>query len=260
MSIEFFIALRYLKARRRGVFTLLTTFIAVGGITLGVAALIITLAVMTGFQRDIREKILGIQPHIMITKESSIPFTEYAGVGKEIAKNKNVKAVSPYVMSQAILRHGQLSQGVLLKGIDYESEDRVVDISGIIVSRKEKMSLGDNEILLGTELAHNLSARNGDEVIVMSQGQMAMVPRMEKFKVKKLFHCGMYEFDSNLAFISLGAAEKLFQMGSAASGLDVSVKNWEKADMVEKELQEEISYPYWVPFLVQDEQKLIRGA
>jgi len=246
MNLEVFMAMRYLKARRRGVFTLLTTFIAVGGITLGVAALIITLAVMTGFQRDIREKILGVQPHIVITKEGAMPFGEYSRIEKEVRENPSVTAVSPFVMNQAILRYGQLSTGVVLKGIDYKGENALVNISKSLVARPQEFELGPGDILIGTELAHNLMATRGDEIIVMTQGQLVMVPRMEKFKVKSLFRCGMYEYDSNLAYVSLEAAQKLFQMEGSVTGLGVSVKNWEAAERVEKEIQARISYPYWV--------------
>ena len=246
MSLEFFIALRYQNARRRGVFTLLTTCIAVGGITLGVAALIITLSVMTGFQRDIREKILGIQPHIVITKENGIPFGDYVKISHQARENKSVTAVAPFVMNQAILRYGQVSTGVVLKGIDYKQEDALVGISKILVNRAGNFEMGNNDILIGTELAHSLMVTSGDELIVMTQGQLALVPRMEKFRIKALFHCGMYEYDANLAYVTLEAAQKLFQSEGAVTGLGVSVKNWEKADAVEKQLQETISYPYWI--------------
>ncbi|MCX5781439.1 MAG: ABC transporter permease [Elusimicrobia bacterium] len=246
MSVEFFIAWRYLKARRKGVFTLLTTIIAVGGITLGVAALIITIAVMTGFQKDIREKILGIQPHLIVTKESNMEFSEYPQIEKEIKRNKLVTAAAPFVMGQAILRHRNFTTGIVLKGIDFKKEDLIVNLSRILVKSEKNFNIGENEILVGNELARNLSVMPGDEIILMSQGQIAMIPRMEKFRVKQLFHSGMYEYDSNLAFISLQTAQKLFQLKNSISGIGVSVKNWENADVIEREIQEYVAYPYWV--------------
>jgi lipoprotein-releasing system permease protein len=97
MPVEFFIAIRYLKARRKGLFSLITSFIAVGGTTLGVAALVITLAVMSGFQNDIRDKILGIQPHISITRIDGSPFTDYSSVIDRLKKDKAVRNCSPFI-------------------------------------------------------------------------------------------------------------------------------------------------------------------
>ena len=244
MPLELFIAFRYLKARRRGVFTLITTIIAVGGITLGVAALIITLAVMSGFHRDIREKILGLQPHIIALKEDGSSFLEYEFIMDRIKQNQAVLNVSPFVYGQIILRSNVGSSGAVLKGVDWQKENKLVGIDKKLVDTVSIKNLGDKEIIIGQELARNLKILKGQEVILMSPGQYALVPRMDKFKVAGLFHSGMYEYDATLSYVSLAAGQKLFGLENAVSGIGVSINDWEKADELSKNLQETIKYPY----------------
>ncbi|MFC1501402.1 FtsX-like permease family protein [Elusimicrobiota bacterium] len=247
MPLELFIAIRYLKSRRKGVFTFLTTLIAVGGITLGVGALIITLSVMSGFQKDIREKILGIQPHIVITKESRLPFSEYEQISNDVRTNKNVIEVSPFVYGQTILKNNQYSSGAVVKGIDLEREDALVGIKKTFIDKSVgSLENLEGKIILGDELAKRISAKIGDNIILMSPSQINIVPKMKKFQVAQLFKSGMYEYDSNLAYISISQGQELFDLGKAVSGLGVSVKNWEKANTVSQEIQESVSYPFWV--------------
>lgn len=247
MSLELFIALRYLKARRHGVFTLLTTLIAIGGITLGVAALIITLSVMSGFHRDIREKILGIQPHLVVLKGGPQSFFEYPYVTEKIRGNPEVTAAAPFVYGQAILKNGQATSGAVIKGIDAALEDKLVHLGKTMIAGSlPREGLGPNDILLGRELGRNLGLTLGDELVVMSPGQLATIPRMEKFTVTGIFRSGMYEYDSNLGFISLAAGQKLFGIGDAVTGIGVSVRDWEHAGTVESSLAQNLTGAYWV--------------
>ncbi|MBN1823984.1 MAG: ABC transporter permease [Endomicrobiales bacterium] len=245
MPIELFIALRYLKARRKGVFTLLTTVIAVGGTTLGVAALVITLAVMSGFHRDIKEKILGIQPHLIILKEASSPFAEHSKVRETVSAEKQVRASSPFVYGQAVLRNNRLTSGVVLKGVDPAGENEVVGLNSRIIDGK-KQGPADKEILLGNELAANLGAITGSEIIVMAPGPSAAVPRMEKLTVSGIFRSGMYEYDANLAYVNLSSGRKIFSLGEAVTGIGVSLKDFNDASEIEKKLQERLMFPYYV--------------
>lgn len=247
MPLELFIAFRYLKATRRGVFTFLTTIIAVGGITLGVAALIVTLAVMSGFHTDIKSKILGVQPHLVILKINYEPFSEYAAICERLSKNKEVKVAAPFVYGQTILRHGQSSIGAAVKGIDPAAEDRLVALNKIILYDKPGPTvIKDGEILLGVELAQNLGVIKGQDVVLMMPGVYAMVPQMKKFKVSALFHSGMYEYDANLAYINLTDAKALMDTKDGVTGVGVSLKDWDKADAIGKEIQKDLSDGFWV--------------
>ena len=247
MPLELFIALRYLKARRKGVFTLLTSIIAIGGITLGVAALIITLGVMSGFHADIKEKILGVQPHLIVLKNNYEAFKDYKTVLESINKNKHVTASAPFVYGQTIIRRGQSGIGAAVKGIDPAAEDKLVSLHKIVLSGKPwSPEIADGEIIIGVELAQNIGVMTGQEVVLVTPGMYSMVPQMQKFKVKYLFHSGMYEYDANLAYINLNDAKKLFLTGDAVSGIGVSVDDWENADIIGKEIQSKLSDGYWV--------------
>ena len=244
MSLEFFIAWRYLKARRMGVFTLLTSLIGVGGITLGVAALIITLGVMSGFQSDIREKILALQPHIIVMKEGPAPFTEYGPVAGVIGRNANVTAASPFVYGQIILRRGQSTTGAVIKGINLKAEEKLVGLKKIL--NVDVVQLGPKQLILGYHLAQNLGAGINQDVILVSPGQMNFVPKMEQYKEIASFRSGMYEYDSNMAYVSLESGQKLFGLGNAVTGIGVSLKDPDSAATVEKALKQELGYPYFI--------------
>jgi len=248
MSLEMFFAWRYLKARRKGVFTFLTTLIAIGGITLGVAALIITLAVMTGFHCDIREKILGVQPHLIVLRDDQLPLSEYVEIDARITANSQVAAVAPFVYGQIILMNNHATSGALVKGVDLKAEERLVPLKRLLVGRQAALieRLGDHDIILGQELARSIGVKSGQDVILMTPSRIALVPRMEKFNVAGVFHSGMYEYDSSLSYIALSSAQKLFGTGNAVSGIGISLKQPERAGLVEKELQEQLSYPYLV--------------
>ncbi len=246
MPLELFIALRYLKARRRGVFTLLTSLIAIGGITLGVAALIITLGVMSGFQADIKEKMLGVQPHIIVLKNNYEPFGDYQRIIERIDANKHVKTSAPFIYGQAIIRHGQQATGAAVKGIDPVAEDRLVSLKKIVLTRKPWVpSIGQGEILLGMELAQTIGVTAGEDVVLMTPGLYAMVPHMQKFRVNMFFHSGMYEYDANLAYINLADARGLFGMDDSVTGIGVSVDNWENSDAISADIQKSIGTEFW---------------
>jgi len=247
MSLEFFIAWRYLKARRKGVFTLLTSIIAVGGITLGVAALIITLAVMSGFHADIKDKILGVQPHLVVLKNNYEPFKEYTLVMDNINKNVHVKAAAPFVYGQTIIRHGRQGIGAAVKGIDPRAEDKLVALNRIVLSSTPwKPSISPGDIILGVELAQSIGVTSGEEVVLMTPGVYAMMPRMEKFRVVTLFHSGMYEYDANLAYVNLADAQRLFGLEGSVTGIGIAVDDWDKADAIGGDIQKTIGGSYWV--------------
>ncbi|MBN1621319.1 MAG: ABC transporter permease [Endomicrobiales bacterium] len=247
IPLELFIAWRYIKARRRGVFTLLTTLIAIGGITLGVAALIITLSVMSGFHKDIKEKILGLQPHLVVLKHNLEPFSEYNAILQIIKDNKEVNTTSPFIYGQILLRSKHQTTGAVLKGIEWSEEIKLTKIDKLIKESDIQFDgLKDNEIILGNELAQNLRVNAGQDVILMSPGQMNLVPVMRKFKVAALFHSGMYEYDTNLAYITLKSAQQFFDMGDSITGLGVSIKNFEKAEKLESFFKTRLSFPYSV--------------
>ncbi|HBU69202.1 MAG TPA: lipoprotein-releasing system transmembrane subunit LolC [Elusimicrobia bacterium] len=244
MGLEFFIAWRYLKARRKGVFTLLTTLIAVGGITLGVASLIITLAVMSGFHKDIRERILMLQPHIMVVREGNPVIEDYAAAEGKIKSFQEVENCAPFIFGQFMLHANLSNAGLVVKGIDFQAENKLLGLAKTIEQPADFSGmLKDDEIILGKELAKNFLLSPGEEVVLMSPGRFAMVPKMERMKVAAIFHSGMFEYDSNMAYVTIPAAQKLSGL-TGVTGIGVSLKDWEKADVTAKKIQSALSAPY----------------
>lgn len=257
MPAELFIALRYLKARKKGFFAFLTTLIAVGGTTLGVGALVITLSVMSGFQRDIRDKILGIQPHIVMTRTDGDVFTGYGRILQSLKENKDIVSSSPFIYRQGIIRSigknneadsgKSYSTGIIVKAVDYKDEDAMVGLSRQIqVCEIGFDGLKAGEIMLGSEIAKSLSVTAGDEAVLMFPSDFGSMPKMYKFKVAALFHSGMYDFDSSLGFIDLSYAQKIFAMEDEISGISVQTGKFDNASSVAARLQREFVYPYRV--------------
>ncbi|MCK5533991.1 lipoprotein-releasing ABC transporter permease subunit [bacterium] len=255
MNYELFISLRYLIAKRKHIFVSLITIISVGGVALGVAALIVTLSVMNGFQDDLRNKILGMSAHITVLdqKGEGLSLSNLQQVKEKIKQEEEVIAIAPFVYGQIILRAGKEVSGSVIKGINPAEEKKVSDIAQKI--RKGSLDFSSNDesmpkIVLGEELARNLGLFVGEEVVLISPYSMitpmGMMPRMMKFEVGGIFSVGMYEYDANMAFVSLSVARNLFNLKDKITGLEIKIKDIFKADQVAANLQEELDYPCWV--------------
>lgn len=262
-TYELALALRYLRARRKQAFISIITVISVGGIALGVAALIIVLAVMTGFGEDLRDKILGIRAHILITRqpysdEPNILLSE--SVMTKIGNVEGVVGVSPFVFGQVMIRSPYRTQGIAIRGVDPHREVMVTDLSrnmeeGALDSitrrdhRPQDMSEGEYDgIIIGREMAANLGVYVGDKVAVISpfgrQTPAGLVPKLTYMVITGIFKSGMYEFDSSLAYISLVTAQDFFDMGDQINGYEVSVENIYDAKRVANEVLERLGSPY----------------
>lgn len=249
MSVEMFIALRYLKARKNGFFSILTTFIAVGGTLLGVAALIITLAVMSGFQTDIRDKILGVQSHIVVTRVDGYPFTNTAEIERKIFEtDKNILGVSPYIYRQAIIRNLEngATSGLIVKAVDYKMENEIAGLSDLIIEQDVSFNndILRRQIILGNELARSIDAYAGSEVALMFPSDITSIPQMYKFNVIAVLHSGMYDYDSSFGFIDIKEAQELFSMPHEAGGIGIRLKNIDKALAVSEKIQNALSESY----------------
>jgi len=249
MRFEFFLAKRFLTGQRYGVFRLVTTSIAIGGTALGVAALLVTLAVMDGFRTDIQEKILGTQPHIVITN----PFDELLSYEPALAAAlqtiPGVQAQAPYISAQALLQSDRRVTGILLRGVIPSQEMQVTQLSEIL-AHGDWGNLDDHSLILGQELAASISAHEGDSLtLIAPQGGgdiLAQAPRMRKFKVVGIFHSGMYEYDANLAYISLPAAQDLLGIGKRITGYGVRLKDVDKTQDAERAILDRLGAGFWV--------------
>lgn len=261
MSFEWFIGLRYLKAKRKQTFISVITFISVAGVMVGVMALIVVLAVMTGFEEDLKGKILGLNAHVLVLKYGD-SVGDVKGLQEKIEKTKGVVATTPFIYSQAMLSSQLGASGVVLRGIDRKSSNKVINLSQYMVEGSlENLEIpsgqkgpgvnteGTPGIIIGRELAKNLGVIRGDRVQLMSPTGMitpvGVIPRMEAFKIVGIFDCGMFEYDSSMAFISLRAAQSLLGLGGRITGLEVKVADIYKADQVAAAINNTLGYPYW---------------
>ncbi len=263
MGYEFFISRRYLRAKRKQVFVSIITSISILGIFLGVAALIIVLAVMNGFEKDLRTKILGIRSHIELTADINGPMKNYEEVRKVVEGVEGVVASTPFVYTQAMVRSGNSVSGVVIRGLDTKSAFKVVNlgkiregeiahldkISGNALKKIPGQDAHLNGMLIGREMARNLGIFLYDTVTIISplgiSTPMGMVPRMNKFVVVGIFESGFYEYDSTLAFLSLKSAQDFLQMGDAVTGIDIIVEDIYRADVVARDIQGKLGYPFW---------------
>src|SRR3990172_4718235 len=254
MPYELDIGLRYLKARRKQTFISLITWISIAGVTVGVMALIIVLAVMAGFEEDLRNKILGTNSHIVILEPGSHGMAQYQGAIDKVEKVDHVISATPFIYSQAMLTSTGSVSGVVIRGIDPLREARVTNLAenlkeGSLTDLEKNNGVGGG-VIIGQELARNLGISLGEEITIISPlGKMTpigMVPRMKKFWVAGIFDSGMYEYDTGLAFISLKNAQNFFNMGDRVTGIEVKVDDIYKADKIANNIQKLLGVPYWV--------------
>ncbi len=263
MTYQVLIALRYLRAKRRQRTISLNTFISITGVTLGVAALIATLAVMSGFEENLREKILGTNAHVVIVDRAQQPIQGYEELVKTAAGLPHVVAAAPFIFNQVLLTAGSNVSGVVLRGIDPATEGSVTDLERNLIDGRladlatafppppDKPELSPRfGIIIGKELALRLGVFTGDTLNVVSpqgtMGPFGMVPKLRPYQVVGIFDSGMYDYDSSYAYISLTQAQDFFQLGPAVSGIEIKVDEIFRASDVARAAEAALGGQYWV--------------
>jgi len=263
LTYQLLIALRYLRAKRRQRTISLNTFISIAGVTLGVAALIATLAVMSGFEDSLREKILGTNAHVVIVDRAQRPIEGYDEVLKTVSRLPHVRAATPFIYNQVLLTADANVHGVILRGIDPATEGTVTDIERNLVDGRladlsntfpppaDKSGLSPRSgIVIGKELALRLGVFMGDTLNVVSprgtMGPFGMVPKLRPYQVVGIFDSGMYDYDSSIAYISLAQAQDFFQMGDAVTGVEIKVDEIFRAEDVASAAEAALGGAYWV--------------
>jgi lipoprotein-releasing system permease protein len=244
LPYELFIGLRYTRAKRRNHFISFISMTSMVGIALGVAALIVVLSVMNGFQEELRSRILGVASHMQVSGMDGT-LEQWPVAAGLVSRHPEVQASAPYIMAQGMLSYGQAVRGAVVRGVLPEREDEVADIGAHIRAGDLKaLRPGDFGIVLGADLAQGLGVGLGDKVVVMApQGQFTptgMVPRLKQFKVVGIFQIGMYEYDAGLALINIEDAAKLYRMGDKVSGLRLKLTDLYRAPQVASELVEQL--------------------
>lgn len=249
MNFEYFIGLRYLRARQQDGFISLITFLSVAGVTVGVMALIVVIAVMAGFETDLKNRILGVESHIFITREKG-NFSDYQRILDLLAQRKEITAATPVIHTQTMLRSAAGSAGAVLRGIDPGSAGLVH--RNLAEANPEKLK-GEKTvpgIILGRELARNLGLAEGDELYLISpRGMVSPVghmPSMKKFRVAGIFVSGMYEYDGTIAYIHMDAARKMLRMDDAVTGIEIRVEQIYAAEKIGRSIAQKLGADYVV--------------
>jgi lipoprotein-releasing system permease protein len=238
MGYEFWLGMRYLFAKRQEKFISIIAVLSIGGVMLGVAALIIVLAVMSGFDHDIKDKLVGTNAHVIIDTPTGLKETDE--LLRELNAMDHVAGVSPFITGQAILRLPEQAFGVLVRGIDEKREARVNRLGEYLVDGR--LPSADGEVVIGTELAAFLGMRSGGDVKIISPAD----GKSHDLKVSGLFRSGMYEYDMNLIAVTLPTAQRLFHLDGLVSGIGVKLDSLEQAEAAQQAIARRLGGEYRV--------------
>ena len=253
MPFEVFLGLRYLRARGHRTNLSLFVWIGIGGVFLGVSALIVVLAVMTGFQDGIRDKIISANPHVLIMESGGRGVADAGALARQVAPVPGVLSATPFVLQQALFTspNGGATGG-LLRGVDLATPAvRDAIAAQIRFGSIEPVLTGSEPALvLGRELARSLGVAPGDHVTVISpQGAMTavgLVPKMRRFLVAGWVEVGMYEYDASLAYTSLASAQEFAGLGDRVTGVEVKLANPFDAKDVGRTIAAGLKGSYWI--------------
>ncbi len=252
MTFEYFIGNRYLRVKQT--FISLITILSIAGITIGVMALIIVIAVMSGAESEFRSRILGVESHVMIMRYGNA-FTDYRRIIQDIEKIDGVKTASPYVFSQIMLRSSSRVSGAVLRGIDPGSAGQAIKSldKAFLEQRLTQNQIAGTSafvpgIILGQELARNLGVIENDIIYLISPRGMISpighIPAMKRFRVTGLFESGMYEYDTSLAYVHLKDAQSILHIGDSVTNIGVRVKDIYKADTIAENIAANLNQKY----------------
>ena len=239
-KLELRIGLRYTQARRKNSFISFISLTSILGIALGVMALITVLSVMNGFEKELRERMLGMAAHAsLLGLDDTLP--KWRSVSDIAMEHPDVVGAAPYIEGQGLLSVGSESLGVMVRGIDPVAESRVSEVAAqMIKGELADLNKGSFGIVLGSELASRLRVGLGEKVTLMipkgSVTPAGLVPRMKRFTVVGIFEVGMYEFDSGLALLSLRDSAKLFRLGDEVTGVRLKLSDMFRAPEVSREI------------------------
>jgi lipoprotein-releasing system permease protein len=260
MKYELFIGLRYLQARRRETFISLITVISVLGVMIAVMTLNVVMGVMTGFEETLRDRLLGINAHIAIVR-SGEPMREYEKVIEQVRHDSEVVAASPTIYGQVMLTAGPRVSGVVVRGIDPERVNGVVNLQKYIhaggldaLKTQHPIQVEDRAVLLpgiilGERLANQLGLFVGSPVQVVSPlgtpTAIGVIPKVRRFAVVGLLKSGMSEIDSTLVLMGLSEAQKFFDLNGAVSNIELRVRNVNESRKTANEIQRRLGFPYF---------------
>jgi lipoprotein-releasing system permease protein len=259
MNYEFFIGLRYLRARRQETFISLITVISVLGVMIGVMTLNVVMAVMSGFEETLRDRLLGINAHISVVK-SGDPMRDYERVIEKLRQGKDIIAASPTVYGQVMLTSGARVSGVVVRGVDPDRINQVVDLQsyllkGKLAALKSRHAIQVEErtvllpgVILGERLAAQLGVFEGSPVQVVSPlgspTAIGVIPKVRRFVVIGIMKTGMSEIDSAVVFMGLAEAQNFFDLEGAATNIEMKIRDVKNSRAVAERVQRQLGFPY----------------
>ncbi|MFZ2198658.1 MAG: lipoprotein-releasing ABC transporter permease subunit [Thermodesulfovibrionales bacterium] len=252
LPYQLFIALRYLKSKKKYRAVSVTTAISISGVAVGVMALLVVLSVMSGFHQDLQKKILGANAHIII-RDYKGAIQSYEKTAEKLNGEKDIISYAPFVLGQVMVSSGNRTHGVFMRGINPDKESQTTDIlshvkDGDFLKLSEEGEIPG--IILGKELASSLGVFVDDKINIVSPlgeiGPMGMLPKIRQFRVVAIFEIGMFEYDSSLALTNIKAAQEFFGMDNTISGVEVRLYDIYKAPEIKKHLQKKLGFPFYV--------------
>jgi lipoprotein-releasing system permease protein len=237
------------RATRRNGFISFISGVSMLGISLGVAALIIVLSVMNGFQKEVRDRMLGVVSHIEVYGPGGGMLPDVNRTLAEVRRNPDVIGAAPFVAAQSLLARGEDMRGTIVRGIDPRLEPQVTDLAAAAPGVLEKLVPGQFNIVLGAELARNLGVRAGDPVTLIAPGGQVtpagVVPRLKQMTVVGTFDSGHYEYDSGLVLLHIEDAQRIFRL-EGPTGLRLKLRDLNQARRVAADLTTQISGEFLV--------------
>ena len=262
MRFELFVAVRYLRAKRRQAVVGVITIISIAGVAAGVASLIIALAITNGMRRDLQDRLLSSTAHVQLMRVASDGIRGWRELTARLEQLPHVKAASPGLYEQVLISHGARSGGALIEGIVPAQERRVSDLLSSVTlgsaapletsaapleTSNEQQSQGNQNqapppIVIGKDLADTIDARVGTTILVTSpQGELTpigVIPKWQRFRVVGIFHSGFYQYDSSMAFTSLADAQRLFGEPDVVSVISFKVDDLDRADQIGRSIEQ----------------------
>ncbi len=262
--LELFIGLRYTRARRRNQFVSFISLSSMLGIALGVTALITVLSVMNGFEKELRERILGMVAHGSVT-EANGRLRDWPRLADEVETHPRVEATAPFVDGEVMITRGREVSGTMIRGIDPQREGSVARVMDhIVTGSADDLESGAFRVILGSALARMLRVEVGDMVTLVTPEARAtvagIVPRVKRFEVAGTFHIGMYEYDRGLAMIHIDDAATIFRMGDQISGLRLQFDDMMAAPRLSRELNLTLDGDYRVRDWTQEHANFFRAV
>ncbi|MBC5765273.1 lipoprotein-releasing ABC transporter permease subunit [Ramlibacter albus] len=237
------------RATRRNGFISFISGVSMLGISLGVAALIIVLSVMNGFQKAVRDRMLSVVSHIEVYGPGGGPLPDVARTLAEVRRNPQVIGAAPFVATQSLLAHGEDMRGAVVRGIDPALEPQVTDLAATSNDTLKRLKPGEFGIVLGAELARNLGVRIGDPVTLIAPGGQVtpagVVPRLKQMQVVGTFDSGHFEYDSGLVLLHIEDAQRMFRL-EGPTGVRLKLKDLHLAREVAFELERSMTGPFLI--------------